>query len=374
MKFRNLYFVLAICSLFACNKEYFQWNLEKKKTTPIVTTLAVSDVYATAASLIVKLESSGNSEIESFGVCYSLQNEPDINASTTESQVFDSIQSILISGLNPNTTYYARAFAKNEIGIGYGITLVFNTSSTSVPAISTIQATNITASSAQVGGTIQSDGGLSITSKGVCYSSTSATPTLSGLIVSAGGGNGSFTSALANLQSSTTYYSRAYATNSMGTSYAQTISFTTASAPDALVGSNSCNSLSGLSALYISWGGSNYQTSPMCIASNGYSGSCINDCVSNALGASLEFSRNFSSSGHIRFRSRAYDGNSLRVPAIYVDGTSLSATDLNASASANDWHFIKSSNIASGQHIIRIEWSQISTFYDYSIDEIEFWE
>jgi hypothetical protein len=374
MSSRVLYILLVVSTLFACKKDYFRWDLEKKKTMPVVTTIAVNAVYATAASVQLKLESNGNSEISSFGVCVGLENDPDINSNTNLTQASDSIQTILIGNLTPSTTYYVRAFAQNEVGVAYGASVSFTTTSTSAPAISTTQASSVSSSSAQIGGIILSDGGLSITSKGLCYSSTSTTPTLSGLSISAGSGNSPFTSTLTGLQNSTVYFARAYATNSMGTSYGQTISFTTVSAPDALVGNNSCNSLSGLTAMYISWGGSNYQASPMCIANNGYSGSCINDCASNALGAYVEFSRNFSSSGHIRFRSRAYDGNSIRVPLVYLDGSSITATDLNPNASANEWHQIKSSNIPSGQHVIRIEWSQISTFYDYSIDEIEFWE
>jgi hypothetical protein len=76
------------------------------------------------------------------------------------------------------------------------------------------------------GGTITSDGGSTITARGVCWN-TSANPTVSNSHTTDGSGTGAFTSLISPLVKSTTYHVRAYATNSAGTSYGSDISFTT---------------------------------------------------------------------------------------------------------------------------------------------------
>lgn len=98
---------------------------------------------------------------------------------------------------------------------------------------STTSATNITGNSATSGGNISSDGGASITQHGVVWS-TSTFPTLSshpgGSYTSQGAAvTGSFSSSVSGLSMGTTYYVRAYATNSEGTGYGPQINFTTLS-------------------------------------------------------------------------------------------------------------------------------------------------
>ena len=83
--------------------------------------------------------------------------------------------------------------------------------------------TNISATS---GGNITDDGGANITTRGVCYS-INTNPTTADNITNDGNGMGSFTSNLSGLTTSTTYYVRAYATNSAGTAYGNELSFTT---------------------------------------------------------------------------------------------------------------------------------------------------
>lgn len=94
------------------------------------------------------------------------------------------------------------------------------------PSLTTNVITSITPSSAVCGGNITSDGGASVTSRGVCWS-TSANPTTADSKTQDGNGIGSFTSTITGLSYNTTYYVRAYATNSMGTSYGNNRNFTT---------------------------------------------------------------------------------------------------------------------------------------------------
>jgi M6 family metalloprotease-like protein len=94
-----------------------------------------------------------------------------------------------------------------------------------IPVISSTTAiTAITSATAASGGTISSDGGAAVTSRGVCWN-TSQNPTTSNSITSDGTGTGSFSSSLTGLTAGTLYYVRAYATNSAGTSYGNQVSF-----------------------------------------------------------------------------------------------------------------------------------------------------
>jgi Uncharacterized conserved protein len=97
---------------------------------------------------------------------------------------------------------------------------------TGLPVLTTTAISNITSASATSGGTITNDGGDSITARGVCWG-TSQNPTISDNKTSNGKGKGSFASTITGLNVSTTYYVRAYATNTNGTSYGTSLSLTT---------------------------------------------------------------------------------------------------------------------------------------------------
>ncbi len=82
----------------------------------------------------------------------------------------------------------------------------------------------ITAFNVTVNSEVTSDGGASVSARGICWG-TSSSPTVSGNHSSNGTGTGSFESVLTGLQSNVIYYIRAYATNASGTSYSTEIQF-----------------------------------------------------------------------------------------------------------------------------------------------------
>ena len=100
--------------------------------------------------------------------------------------------------------------------------------------ISTFPIGNITSTSATSGGNITNNGGTPVTQRGVVWS-TSQNPTTANNSTSDGSGTGDFTSNLINLTANTTYYVRAYATNSGGTAYGNELSFTTNTAGGSIV-------------------------------------------------------------------------------------------------------------------------------------------
>lgn len=95
-----------------------------------------------------------------------------------------------------------------------------------LPVVTTVNVSGITQTSAISGGNITSDGGDQITERGVCWAE-SGNPAISDNKTSDGSGKGSYTSNITGLSANTTYFVRAFAVNSAGTSYGNQQSFTT---------------------------------------------------------------------------------------------------------------------------------------------------
>lgn len=133
------------------------------------------------------------------------------------------------TGLTPSTTYTYRVYSNNAVGnsLTYSNELTLTTTSIiNLPILTTTAMSLITSSTAVSGGTISSDGGASITARGVCWS-TSPSPTIDlSTKTSDGTGIGTFTSNIIGLSGNTTYYVRTYATNSAGTGYGNEVNFT----------------------------------------------------------------------------------------------------------------------------------------------------
>ncbi len=190
-----------------------------------VATAMPTDITATSAVAGGMVTLPEGTHVFLRGVCWGTMPSPDIDGGHTDEGTGIGSFSGTLEGLNPNTTYFVRAYAVSDHGLSYGNELSFTTLS-GIPVVTTAEVTDITATTATCGGTIAADGGLAITARGVCWS-TSPNPTLSDSHTTDGTGTGSFTSAMTGLTANTTYYVRAYATNSAGTAYGEAVSFTT---------------------------------------------------------------------------------------------------------------------------------------------------
>lgn len=102
-----------------------------------------------------------------------------------------------------------------------------------LPQLTTTEVTSITQVAATSGGNITSDGSSSVTARGVCWS-TNANPTIADNKTNDGGGIGQFKSLITGLYDGTTYFVRAYATNSAGTGYGSAYQITTRNATSTL--------------------------------------------------------------------------------------------------------------------------------------------
>ena len=196
-----------------------------------VSTGAVSDITSTTLSVSGVVTDGGSSPVTVRGVVYGLTTEPTtVTGTAVATGAGTGVFTVGLTRLQPVTPYYVRAFATNAMGTSYGATVSVTTLAVPVvlPQVTTSAVTGLTPLSATAGGEVVQDGGAVVTARGVVYGASPA-PTLStGTMVSAGGGTGTFSAALSGLMASSTYYLRAFATNSAGTAYGEEISFTTA--------------------------------------------------------------------------------------------------------------------------------------------------
>jgi hypothetical protein len=191
---------------------------------PTVTTTAISNITSTTADSGGNVTDDGGAAVTARGICWSTNINPTTADSTTSNGTGTGAFTSNMTGLSPGTTYHVRAYATNSVGTSYGSDISF-TANAVVPTVTTTAISNITSTTADSGGNVTDDGGAAVTARGVCWS-TNVTPTTADSTTSNGTGTGAFTSNMTGLSPGTTYHVRAYATNSVGTSYGSDISFT----------------------------------------------------------------------------------------------------------------------------------------------------
>jgi hypothetical protein len=207
-----------------------------------VSTLAVTNVTGYLANCGGTILNNGANTVTSSGVCWSTTPNPTINDNIDANGTATGSFNIVITGLTPNTSYFLRAYAVNFGGVAYGNQVTFTTGA-SLPTLTTSAISNISYNTAMSGGNITNDGGAVVTSRGICWS-TSQNPTTSNNFLVIGSGSGSYNGTLTGLVGNTTYYVRAFATNSSGTSYGNEINLITAQSPSA----QSCSGWGGPNA------------------------------------------------------------------------------------------------------------------------------
>ena len=228
-------------------------------TLPTVVTSEVTDITAMTAICSGTVVAEGTSPVTERGICWSTEPNPTIEGTHANSGAGIGSYSMEIIDLNPDTTYYVRAYATNSAGTAYGDEVSFTTSQNiTLPKVTTTQVTNITQNTATGSGNVTDDGGSEVTERGICWS-INHNPTTIGSHANSGTGLGSYTVNMIGLTSNTTYYVRAYATNSVGTAYGSELSFTTSQVPNYTI-SVSVNPTNGGSVT----GGGTYQQGQYC--------------------------------------------------------------------------------------------------------------
>lgn len=192
---------------------------------PTLTTTPANSITGTTASCGGSISNDGGATISERGVCWSTTSTPTIANSKTSDGAGIGFFSSSITNLLSMTTYYARAYATNSAGTAYGSQITFTTIK-STPILSTRNITEISAMGGVTGGTITSNGGGTITARGICWSDGS-NPTIENYKTTSPATTTTYNAAIISAKPSTTYYVRAYATNETGTGYGDEKSFTT---------------------------------------------------------------------------------------------------------------------------------------------------
>ena len=220
--------VYSLSALLLISFFLVQCKKDTPSVVPVVTLSAASNITTTTASSGGTVTADGGAAIIEKGVCWSSTNTtPNTSDSKTSDGTGKETFSSAITGLKAGTTYYLRSYTTNSVGTGYSSVSTFKTLS-SIPTVTTTVISLITNTSLVSGGNVTADGGESVTVRGVCWS-TNQNPTIANSkTISDGTGTGAFTSSITELIPSMTYYVRAFATNSIGTSYGTQVTATTA--------------------------------------------------------------------------------------------------------------------------------------------------
>jgi len=226
----TIYYVRA----YAINTSGISYGNQISFTTiapvfPNLSTTAISAITSVSAATGGSIINNGGAPITARGVVWDTFVNPDITKNKSINGTGNGVFIDTIRGLIGSKTYYVRAYATNSVGTAYGAGVTFTTLAPVVPSLNINAIDSITNISARSGGSIVSDGGAAILSKGVCWS-TFPNPTISNTNTANGSGNASFISNLTGLLGDSVYYVRAYATNATGTGYSAQLSFTATSA------------------------------------------------------------------------------------------------------------------------------------------------
>ena len=215
---------------YAVNNRGTAYGEQKQFTSsnglPTISTGTVSNIGATSAQCGGSITNNGGFNVTARGICWNTVGNPDINGDHTTNGTGNGTFTASMTNLTPSTTYHVRAYATNSTGTVYGSERTFTTTN-GLPTVTVNNVSNVTPTSAVCGGNVTNNGGFAVTEKGLVWS-TAPYPTLNDNHASFGSGNGSFTGSMTGLSLGTTYYVRAYATNSQGTAYSSTqYNFTT---------------------------------------------------------------------------------------------------------------------------------------------------
>ena len=194
---------------------------------PTLSVTSISNITVGSAKLSCAVTSHGGSTVTEVGFYYSTSESVDASSMKVSTPYSTDNFSLDVRDLEVGTQYYVRAFAKNGTGEYMNDVATFKTISSS-PTVVTTEASEITPSSALLSGEVVTCNGEPVTDRGFLWMKGTGTPTTSNEKLAVLGGEGAFSVTLYDLDPNQIYSYRAYAVNSLGTSYGETITFTTA--------------------------------------------------------------------------------------------------------------------------------------------------
>lgn len=193
----------------------------KGPTVPTVETAEVTNIKSKMATGGGKVTSSGGFAVTKRGVCWATSQYPTVTNDHTEDGTGAGEFFSNIGNLQPNTTYYVRAYAENEKGVAYGNQVTFRSAS-GVPTVTTKLVRVDSKTAVFYEGEVTDEGDSPVIARGICWGTS--TPNISGKKTEDGEGNGGYSGSITvtNVHSQNLYI-RAYATNESGTAYGEAI-------------------------------------------------------------------------------------------------------------------------------------------------------
>ncbi|RGX77386.1 hypothetical protein DXA68_15610 [Bacteroides stercorirosoris] len=199
-----------------------------KEQVVSLTQATVTDRTSSSVTITAQMAYESFSTIKEKGICYGQTANPSVDGTKISDSNTEHKVTATITGLKEGDTYHARAYAITRDGTFYSGDIAFTTETTYAPSVSKPSVYDKTETGAKVRASIRTNGGLEVTAKGICYSSTNAKPTLEDLVAISTEADNSILVSLSDLQGGVTYYVRSYATNTKGTGYSEEVEqFTT---------------------------------------------------------------------------------------------------------------------------------------------------
>ena len=239
------------CKAYAYNSAGYGYGAEVDFTTltPTVTSQAVSAITHNTATGNGNITVTGGANATKRGICYSTSTNPTVADSKVEEigSFGTGAFTEALTGLSPYITYHAKAYIYSFGNYYYGAEVDFTTLKTT-PTVTVQAPTDVLPTTVTANGNITASGGENATVRGFKYGLTQ-TDTWDAHDGPGSYEAGAYTKGLTGLSANTTYWVRAYATNSIGTSYSEWIQFQTAAVGIIPTGTklNICSDYSGYS-------------------------------------------------------------------------------------------------------------------------------
>lgn len=204
-------------------------------TPPYIEITGTNSITYNSATFTGFLTYDNSIILYAVGICYSKTPEPTLEDPQIQGTIEGLNYTVILSPLSGNTQYFIvpyiifRVYGTGNYYVLYGEEESFTTLP-SPPQVKTDTVYLVSATSAVASGTVISNGGSPVLSRGICLD-TSDNPTVESVVYTAEGDEGIFSVDIEGLEPGTFYYVRAFATNSAGTEYGWPIKFGTTHSP-----------------------------------------------------------------------------------------------------------------------------------------------
>lgn len=210
---------------YALNEKGIGYSNTIKCTTPVKQTVSLSvpdysDLDVSSVHIKSIITAAADFNIIEKGACYSKTvTSPTINDASAKDESEGNAVDFTVTGLEEGATYYISAYARTRDGMFYSTSITVKTQQTFKPTLGNLQEVQVNDDNAVIKASITDDGGLAITKKGFCWSTSNSEPIIDNdSVISPSTGN-NFEAVLTKLKYNTEYYVRAYAINSKGVGY-----------------------------------------------------------------------------------------------------------------------------------------------------------